>query len=272
VQRNISGMQTVPRSIGFFTALRRYGQIISALLQREQERRRQAPLEGILDVLEPVVFIGLMSILWTVMSRRNNSPVGDSAILFVATGFYAKFFWICLAKVRKGELGSPRKRFPVERRLDYAFVLVIITTIDYAILGFVGFGIIYIFVTPTALPYDFLAVIEGMVAIIMLGFGWGMISLTITRFFWPWVYFTAVFNRGLSLFSGLFFLIETLPPDLRYYLSLNPMYHAIALFRTGFYSNYPKGSLDTTYLAFWAIFAVLIGLVLERVTVRAEEE
>jgi capsular polysaccharide transport system permease protein len=74
----------------------------------------------------------------------------------------------------------------------------------------------------------------------------------------------------MILFSGIFFLADFLPPGPRHVLSFNPMLHAVALFRSGFYPNYPQGLLDTTYLFYCALFAVVLGFVLERVTVRSE--
>ena len=158
----------------------------------------------------------------------------------------------------------------IERRLDYILVHLLLTTADYLLLAFVGFGILYIFFTDTAVPFDFLPIVESMLAIVALGFGWGMISLVLARYFWPWTFIGPAFTRTLIVFSGIFFLIEFLPPEARYVLSFNPIAHAIALFRTGFYVNYPAGMLDTSYLAYCAIGAVFIGLVLERVTVRFE--
>ena len=109
-------------------------------------------------------------------------------------------------------------------------------------------------------------------AIMALGFGWGVITLVLTKYFWPWAYFAGAFNRALILFSGIFILAEFLPPYARWVMSYNPMLHAVALFRTGFYPNYPTGVLDTTYLLYCAIFAVFTGIVLERVTLRSEAE
>jgi capsular polysaccharide transport system permease protein len=112
----------------------------------------------------------------------------------------------------------------------------------------------------------------AMMAIIALGFGWGVITLVVTKYFWPWGYLSGMFNRAMILFSGIFFLAEFLPPTARYVLSFNPMLHAVALFRSGFYPKYPTLLLDTTYLAYCSLGAVLIGLVLERVTMRSERE
>jgi capsular polysaccharide transport system permease protein len=253
---------------GLLSALRRYGQIIFALVRREHERRLRSPLESVADVLEPILYICLIAFMWSFLNRRASSPLGDSSILFISTGLYAKFYWITLARLRK--IVGTLHRFPVERRLDYILVYLFLTTADYLLLAFVGFGILYIFFTEAAVPYNFVPVIQAMFAVMALGFGWGMMSKTFVRYFWPWAYIGPLFNRAMILFSGIFFLVEFLPPTPRYVLSFNPMMHAIALFRTGFYPNYPTGILDTTYLAYCALIFVFVGLVLERITVRFE--
>jgi len=257
---------------GFFYAIRRYGQILFALLQREQESRRRAPLESIMDVLEPVVFVALVAILWTFLNRRASAPLGDHALLFIATGFYAKFFWINLSRMTRATVGAPSRRFPVERRMDYILVHILLTTGNYLVLGFVGGAIVYFGFTASAIPSNFVPIVQAMLAIMALGFGWGVITLVLSKYFWPWQYVAAAFNRAMIMFSGIFFLAEFLPPYARTVMSYNPMLHAIALFRTGFYPNYPKGVLDTTYLLYCALIAIFIGLVLERVTLRSEAE
>src|SRR4051794_27145985 len=118
---NLSGQPSLVH-IRFFADMRRYGQIIFALLQRELENRRKHPFESFLDILEPVVLSSLMGVLWSVLNRRTSSPLGDSPMLFVATGFYAKFFWISVARMSKSNIGISNRRFPVERRFDYILV------------------------------------------------------------------------------------------------------------------------------------------------------
>lgn len=254
----------------FFTSVRRYGQVLFALLQREQESRRRAPLASAMDILEPILMVTLLGTLWTFLNRRTSSPLGDSSMLFIATGFYLKFYWITLSKMNRRTLGSPSRRFPVERRLDYIFVHLILTTGDYLLLALAGFGFVYAFYTASAVPFDFVSVTLAMAAVVALGFGWGVITLVLSKYFWAWAYLASGFNRAMILFSGVFFLPEFLPPYARDIMSYNPVLHAIALFRTGFYPNYPTLVLDRTYLFFCCLFAVVIGLVLERVTVRSE--
>jgi capsular polysaccharide transport system permease protein len=268
---NFSREQIDSTETRFFSAMRRYGQIIFALLQREQEKRRLAPIESLADVLEPLIFVAVMGVLWAYMNKRNSSPLGDSPVLFIATGFYAKFYWISIARMPRQRVSTPRLRFPVERRFDYILVHLLLTTADYFVLAIVGFGILYIFFTALAIPYNFTAIIEAMFAMLALGYGWGMIGVAVTKYFWPWPYLTSVFNRGMILFSGVFMMVEFVPPPARDIMALNPMFHAIALFRTGFYPNYPKVLLDPTYLLYCSLAAVFIGAVLERITVRYED-
>jgi capsular polysaccharide transport system permease protein len=262
--------QTARSDPGFFYAVRRYGQILFALLQREQESRRRAPIESIMDVLEPIILVTLFGILWSFLNRRASSPLGDHSLLFIGTGFYAKFFWINLSRMTRMTVGTPSRRFPVERRLDYILIHLLLTTGNYVVLGFAAFAILYSGFTASAIPHNFVPVVQAMLAIVALGFGWGVITLVMSKYFWPWPYVAAAFNRAMILFSGIFFLAEFLPPYARAVMGYNPMLHAVALFRTGFYPNYPTGLLDTTYLLYCSIFAVFIGIVLERVTLRSE--
>jgi capsular polysaccharide transport system permease protein len=267
-----TGRSPASNASGLRTAFRRYGQVLFALFQREQEGRRRAPLESLLDTLEPALLVAVLTVLWTVLNRRHTSPLGGSSTLFVATAFFAKFLWIALSRkmVRSGPR-SAQRRFPVERRLDHVIVQTVMVWLDFAVLGVFGFGIIiYGFFDDAGIPYNFIPIFESVAAITCLAFGWGMINKVLGKYFWPWVYIVAGLNRAMLLFSGAFFLAEFLPPSSRYILSLNPMYHAVALFRTGFYPNYPMLVLDTTFLTQCSIVAIFIGLVLERVTLRDE--
>jgi capsular polysaccharide transport system permease protein len=270
--RNLSGERATPAGPGIFEAVRRYSQIILALLQQEQEARRRHPLESILDLLEPAALVALLCVLWSVLDRRASVPLGDSPILFVSAGLFLKFYWITLSKNLKRSVESLGRRFPVERRLDYILVHIILKTFDFTLLAVFGFGIIFIFFTEKALPYNWAAIFESITLVIMLGFGWGTLSMVLSSFFWPWAYIVPLFNRMMLLFSGIFYIADFLPPDVRYILSFNPLLHAIILFRTGFYTNQPTLVLDMNYLISWAIAMVFLGFVIERVTVRSERE
>ena len=255
----------------FFTALRRQGDIFLALLSREEERRRHSPIGSLLAVLEPLMVIMLLAILWYFLGRNNmRAPVGSSMILFYATGLLPLYLFISITNRSIAEWTSSNRRFPIERRLDLYFIAIILRVSDYLVVGALFFGGLYASGVSDAYPYDYAAIFGAIAAIAMLGFGWGVIQVTIQEFFPIWAYLNAAVTRSLVLFSGIFFVPETLPPNARNMMSFNPMLQAIELFKRGFYPTYGTLTLDRTYLTGWAIALVLMGLVLERITRRSE--
>lgn len=254
----------------FFSDMRRYAGIIGALMVREQFSRRQNPFESFLEILEPVFLIAVTSFAWWFLDRRNQSPVGSSPVLFYSTGFFFMYFFIHLSNRMRRSIDAPISRFPVERRIDHILIHIFYKFVDYAILGCVLFGAIYVFATPLALPHDWGAISLAVLFAAMLGFGWGTVNIVIRRYWKLWAHLYPAINRGLVLFTGVIFLVDFLPPTARYVLSFIPMVHAIAMFRMGFFPNIPTMVFDMAYLTYWAFGAVAVGFVVERVSVRAE--
>ncbi len=251
-------------------AFRRYFRILLALLQQEEESRRRAPMESIVNLLEPIWIIAALSFFWWFLGRKSVGPLGGSPALFYGTGFFVNYFFIYLSRRMRRSVDSPKRRFPIEQRLDHIIVYVILRTADYVILGILGFGFLYFVFTPNALPHDIVPVVEAFLAIVMLGFGWGVLTMVVSQSYWLWARLFPVIARGLVLVSGVLYVPDFLPPTIRYVLGFNPILHAIALFRHGFYPQYQSVILDKNYLIGCAIFAVAFGLVLERVTRRKE--
>jgi len=124
--------------------------------------------------------------------------------------------------------------------------------------------------TDEAIPHDMTKVVASLVAIVGLGFGWGILNLVLSRESRVWNFIFPSVSRVLVLFSGVFFVPDFLAPDSRYVLGFNPLMHAVQLFRLGFYPQYTALLLDVHYLAYFAISSVFLGLMVERVTRRFE--
>lgn len=263
-------MTMIRESVSFGAAARRYFSLILTLLRREEELRRRAPLESILSLLEPVVLIAVICTARWLADRLKSTILGETPILYYTTGFFAMYFFVYLSNRMKGSVDAPNQRFPVEQRLDHIVVHILLRIFDYSILGILLFGVVYWFFTPRAIPHNPLPIIQASLALIMMGFGWGILTLVLSRQSKLWRYFFPVFNRCAVIFSGVFFVVDFLSPSARYILSFNPLMHALSLFRMGFYPNPPTLILDTTYLFYCAVFALLFGLALERVTRRTE--
>jgi capsular polysaccharide transport system permease protein len=251
-------------------ALHRYIQVLGALLRREEENRRQAPMESLINLLEPIILVATLSFLFYFLNRRQGSPLGGAPLLYYATGFFPLYFFIYISRRMRGAIDQPSQRFPIEQRLDHIIVHIILRIVDYAILGLIMFGGIYLLVTPQAMPDDLVKVVAACAAIVGLGFGWGVLNLVLSRSARIWDFVFPTISRALVIFSGVFFVPDFLAPETRYVLSFNPMLHAVQLFRVGFYPQYPAITLDTHYLAYSAIVFLFLGLVVERVSRRYE--
>ena len=252
------------------SALRRYMQILGALLRREEESRRQTPMESIVSLLEPIFLIAMLSFLFWFLNRRQGSPLGGAPVLYYATGFFPLYFFIYISRQMRGSIDTPNQRLPIEQRLDHIIVHIILRIIDYAILGLILFGGIYLFFSTEAMPNDLTKVLAACAGIVGLGFGWGVLNLVLSKSSRFWGFVFPSISRVLIMFSGVFFLPDLLLPETRYVLSFNPMLHAVQLFRIGFYPQYPAITLDTHYLAYSAVLFLFFGLVVERISRRFE--
>lgn len=255
-------------SLGF--RVRRYLGILRALFRQEEQSRRQAPMESFMNLMEPIILIATLSFLFYFLGRKQISPLGGSPVLFYATGFFPMYFFIYISKRMRGSIDGPGRRFPVEQRLDHIIVHIVLRIIDYSILGIILFGGIYFLFSPNARPNDVAPIFLSCVTLVGLGFGWGIFIMLVSRISPILRPFLHGVSRTLMLFSGVFFVPDFLSPGVRYVLSFNPLLHAIALFRTGFYPQYPTLIMDVTYLVYISVFVLLMGLVVERVTRRSE--
>ena len=255
-------------SLGF--RVRRYWGILGALFRQEEQSRRQAPMESFMNLMEPIILIATLSFLFYFLGRKQISPLGGSPVLFYATGFFPMYFFIYISKRMRGSIDGPGRRFPVEQRLDHIIVHIVLRIIDYSILGIILFGGIYFLFSPNARPNDVAPIFLSCVTLVGLGFGWGIFIMLVSRISPILRPFLHGVSRTLMLFSGVFFVPDFLSPGVRYVLSFNPLLHAIALFRTGFYPQYPTLIMDVTYLVYISVFVLFMGLVVERVTRRSE--
>ena len=187
-------------------ALRRYLQILGALLRREEESRPQTPMESIISLLEPIFLIAVLSFLFWFLNRRQASPLGGAPVLYYATGFFPLYFFIYISRRMRGSIDQPNQRLPIEQRLDHIIVHIILRIIDYAILGLVLFGGIYLLFSTEAMPNDLTKILAACA---------GIVGPALVGEFEPHenpADFSSQY-RAWVMFSGVFFLPDLLAPE-----------------------------------------------------------
>jgi ABC-type polysaccharide/polyol phosphate export permease len=107
---------------------------------------------------------------------------------------------------------------------------------------------LWLYGVPEALPLAPLQCLAALAAITSLGIAVGLINAVISAYFFAWLYIYAVLIRGWLVFSGVLFVVDRMPPQLRDIAVWNPLSHAITWYRVGHYAGYPANSLDRQYL------------------------
>ncbi len=246
--------------------IRSFAIIFVVANQMLKNRVKSHPFGLVLVVFEPIGLIIVLSAIYYFTSRR---PVfGPSQILFHASGVVPFYWFVRIStRTRNMELDDPT-RFPRIKPL-FAFIAQVLTEVVIMVLvTVVVFTGIFFFGIPQALPSNMSELIGGTLALVGLAAGFGLTTAVLMTYLSFWGHVMAVCSRGLMVISGVFFIIDFMPPGIRGVLALNPISHGITWFRLGFYPTFPTVTLDKSYLVMWAVAFIALGILLERVTRR----
>lgn len=212
---------------------------------------------------------GHILMIVALMAFRNMvSPLGDSIVLFVATGTmpYISFMYMS-RKVMEGLIvNKPLTYFPRVSLFDVVVSRMVVETIS-------SFGTtIFVLVILLCLGVDAFPVYPSEVlfaylATVIVGLGIGMINANIVAYFPGWnMGYILIIIGGYSA-SGVFFLPDLFPSKVYDVLSWNPLLHCIAWFRMGYYPDY-NPPVAKLYVIMFGFVALAIGLALERFVTR----
>lgn len=242
------------------------GRVVIALMLREMRLRSvHSRLSYLLALLEPILQLAMMMGIFSIIGRRPD--FGTSLLLFLGTGILPFFLFTHVSGRTTSAIrasGLVRALAPIQP-LDIMVARALLETATLLVVAVLLFTVIYATGIPEALPIRPMLAIEGFAATALLAIGVGLINGVIGGFFRLWAVIYGVLSRSLIFLSGVFFVPDFMPPQIRYWLSWNPLLHGLEWFRSGFYLTYPTLTLDKTYLIGFGLVALLIGLALERV-------
>ncbi|MGA0565028.1 ABC transporter permease [Ancylobacter sp. VNQ12] len=253
-----------PRRIA--EGLRTQGRVVIALMLREMRLRSvHSRLSYLLALLEPILQLAMMMGIFTIIGRRPE--FGTSLLLFLGTGILPFFLFTHVSGRTTSAIrasGLVRALAPIQP-LDIMLARALLETATLLVVAVLLFTVIYSMGVREALPIRPMLAIEGFAATALLAIGVGLINGVIGAFFRLWAVVYGVLSRSLIFLSGVFFVPDFMPPQIRYWLAWNPLLHGLEWFRSGFYLTYPTLTLDKTYLLGFGLASLLIGLALERV-------
>jgi capsular polysaccharide transport system permease protein len=261
-----TGAPPLPKSRPVTTEARSFPTLrnIAALILREMSTRYgRTPGGFVWAIAEPLGAIILLSVGFSLIVRSPS--LGTSFILFFATGFVPLNLYMTLSiPVARSLLFSKQLlKYPAVGWIDAILARLILNTLTNVLFAIILFLIVMTAVD-TRTVLDFTPIVEAVALTILLGFGVGTLNCTLFGLFPVWEQIWAILTRPLFLASAVFYIYEDLPRAAQDILWYNPLVHITGLMRTGFYPTYSPTYINVTYVLFFAITLVALGLLLTR--------
>lgn len=247
-------------------ALTIQARVVGALVLREARVRHGRTLFGYFwAIVEPVFYVIALSAMFS--SFQARAPFGESMPVFFATGIltYHLFRNVTQQLGAAFEANRPLFTYPVLQQIDAVFARLILEIASWVMVVILVFSVI-VLIFGGPLPEDIFRVTLVSSLVVLMAFGIGLINAAVRRKYPAWGIMFNVATSPLLFISCVFYTLESIPGQYRAHLAWNPLVHGIEGIRMGYYLNYRSSLLDLTYLLWWGIITVLLGLLLERFT------
>jgi len=233
--------------------------VILALFHREIKTRFAGYRLGLAwALLEPVAHIGTFLIIFGF--RHNTLSNGIDYPIFLVTGFLPFFlFSHCVTQVMKAPEGNQglfgfRQVRPIDTMLSRFVVETFISTVTFFLFLFL-FG----WFGHEVIPHQPLEFLTAFLLLGVLGFGLGLCFATAETLITDFSKFSGFLMRPLYFMSGIMFSINTVPPELRHYLTWNPVLHCIETIRQSMFHTPVHADVSLSYAAECTIILLFTG-------------
>lgn len=242
---------------------------VTALMLREMgSTYGRSPGGYLWAILSPVGAIVVMSLAFSLLVRSPS--LGTSFMLFYATGFLPFSFYLVMSqKIGMAvRYSRPLLAYPGVTWMDAVLARFFLNVLTEAmIFCIVMFGVFAIVDAHAVI--DPMPIIVGLALAMLTGLGVGLINCLLIGYAPVWDQVWSIINRPLFIASGIFFIYEDMPPLVQNILWWNPVLHATAWVRTGFYPSYHASFVSLTYGFGVALVMIALGMVLLRQGYRA---
>jgi len=237
--------------------------IVALMLREMTTRFGRTPGGFVWAILQPLGMIVMLGLAFSLLAR--SPALGTSFLLFKATGLLPfNMFKSTATQVGKG-LGFSKQllMYPGVSWIDALLARLILNCIISVVVAILILGGI-ILVEGVTLILDWQKIILSVTLAFSLAFGIGVLNCYLFERFDVWSNIWSILTAPLMIMSGVIFLYDSLPPVAQNIMWYNPLVHVVGLMRDGFYSTYNPNYISITYVVFWALFPMALGLLIVR--------
>lgn len=238
--------------------------VIHALMIRELVTRFGRENIGFLWIMaEPLLFAGLVGVLWRITHGETEHGVG--IIAFVATGYipitlFRHCVGRCVAIFKANNSLMYHRQIKI---IDFVFARFLIEFLGAA-MAYLFMAIVLIAFDEFPIPSDMGLLIAGWLLYSLFCFGTCMVIAPLSEMSDVWEKLIPVTTYIMIPFSGLFYMVSWLTPDARAFLLYSPFVNGMEMMRKGIW-----GDQVDAYYNIWnpigcSMFLIMIGLILSR--------
>jgi capsular polysaccharide transport system permease protein len=228
--------------------------------QQFASRFASSRLAALVALAEPILLVVLIILIRGVL--RDRLPIyGTSIAVFFSSGFLPFYLFIQISMRVMATHTESSQRLPRSTSFDVIVATVLTETAVYLVMMTVWFAGMWAWGLSEAVPHSIATCLHALVYIGGFAVGIGLINSAIGRRFTLWRFIYARGSRVLVFASGVFQVVDFLPPSTRAWISWNPLAHGVEWFRLGIYGRYPDLILDQSYLGLCAGISLFVGIV-----------
>jgi capsular polysaccharide transport system permease protein len=239
-------------------------QVLGAILLRNMRTRFGGSYQAyVIAILWPYSHLVIIVVAYTILGRI--APLGTDTVTYFAISL-APF--ILYSYTMRGISSSiianrPLLHFPRVKVLDILFARVLLESITACVICFIVMVSLIVFGFEFE-PFDYAQMLAGFAGGlyfgVAVGIAWGLVCGIVPGA----AYLTNIWIVTFWVSSGIFFLPDSLPNQLQYWLSYIPLMHAVELARVGYYPDFHSTILDVSYLFWYSTGLIGLSLVTER--------
>jgi capsular polysaccharide transport system permease protein len=210
--------------------------------------------------IEPVVGVALLALIFTSVGFRTPA-LGTNFAIFYATGLMPYYMAMKLSSRMGSALTASRAllAYPRVTLIDVlAAKLILHTLIQLVVTAIILTGLRAYYDTGTQLLLD--RVMLGLAMAAVLGAGVGVMNCFLATRFVLYQTFWSLVTRPMMFVSGIFFLIDRLPPRWQTIFAWNPLVHVVSEVRAGFYHGYDPPYIDPVWVFGIGVTLGAVGL------------
>jgi len=253
-----------PGRSSFISALRGRRNVMKAVVLRDMRTRFFD--HGLGFLLVPLWPLAHMVILLAIYRFSGlTAPFGDSLHLFFATGLIPTltFTYISRFMALSIVMNRPMLAFPAVTALDIMAARAFLEIVA-GYLTVVFMFTILVVLGESPVPFDKEQAVLAYLATLLLAIGVGSVVSVIVMLVPFFVTVFALSTVVIYVLSGTLFIVSSMPDQVSYFLSWNPVVHAVDWMRSAYYPTYSTEILDKSYLLSFGLGSLCVGLILER--------